>query len=75
MPFRSKKQMRYLLWKDPELARKWYKHTPNVDELPETANKKSSKNESYIKDVDEILNEKIVTIDMERLILDYLKGV
>ena len=35
MPFKSKAQMRWMFANDPEMAKRWAKHTPNIDKLPE----------------------------------------
>ncbi len=33
-PFSSKKQMRYMFAKHPEIARRWVKKTPDIKSLP-----------------------------------------
>jgi len=49
MPFKSKKQMRYMFWAEKEgkipqgTAEKWAKHTPNIKSLPEKKKKKRYK--------------------------------
>jgi hypothetical protein len=35
MPFKSKSQMRLLFAKDPEVAKEFAEHTPNIKALPE----------------------------------------
>lgn len=40
MPFESKRQARYLFAREPEVAKRWAKETPDMKKLPE---KKSGK--------------------------------
>jgi hypothetical protein len=40
MPFKSKKQERYMWATDPQMAKEWAAHTPNPSTLPEYATKK-----------------------------------
>ena len=35
MPFKSKAQMRWMFANDPEMAKRWAKHTENVNKIPE----------------------------------------
>jgi len=41
MPFKSKKQRRWMYVNEPEMAKRWEKHTPKNKKLPESAPKKS----------------------------------
>jgi len=49
MPFRSKKQMRWMFAAEERgeipkgTARRWAEHTPNIKKLPEKARKKNKK--------------------------------
>lgn len=36
MPFKSKKQQRWMFANDPKMAKRWAKHTPDIKDLPET---------------------------------------
>lgn len=55
MPFRSKRQMRYLFAKHPKIAKKWAKKTPDIGSLPETA----PKSESYVSALNSIFDAQI----------------
>ncbi|MCX7801188.1 MAG: hypothetical protein N2109_12710 [Fimbriimonadales bacterium] len=37
MPFRSKRQMRWMFANEPEMARRWARETPDEKSLPERA--------------------------------------
>jgi len=39
MPFRSKKQMRWMFHNMPDKAKEWADETPNIDSLPEQVTK------------------------------------
>lgn len=43
MPFKSKRMMRWMFANHPRMARRWAKHTRNLRNLPETAEKKGSR--------------------------------
>lgn len=40
MPFESKAQQRYLFAKEPTIAKRWAKETPDIKKLPEYKKKK-----------------------------------
>lgn len=37
MPFKSKRQQRWMFAEHPEMAKRWARHTPSIKSLPETA--------------------------------------
>ena len=37
MPFKSKKQVKWMFANHPKMAKKWAKHTPSMKGLPEHA--------------------------------------
>lgn len=37
MPFKSKKQARWMFANDPKMAKRWASHTPDMERLPELA--------------------------------------
>lgn len=39
MPFKSKKQMKWMFVNKPEMAKEWAKETPNPKKLPEKKKK------------------------------------
>lgn len=43
MPFKSKAQQRFMFAKDPEMAKRWAKETPNIKKLPERLKIKKKK--------------------------------
>jgi len=43
MPFKSKAQQRFMFAKDPEMAKRWAKETPNMKKLPERLKIKKKK--------------------------------
>lgn len=43
VPFRSKRQMRWMFANHPEMAERWAKETPNEKALPEKAKCKKKK--------------------------------
>lgn len=43
MPFKSKKQMRWMFANEPAMARRWAKETPNEKALPASASRKTAK--------------------------------
>lgn len=43
MPFKSKAQQKYMFAKEPTVAKRWAKETPNMKSLPEHVAKKKPK--------------------------------
>jgi len=43
MPFKSKSQQRWMFANDPEMAKRWADHTPNIKKLPEKVKHKEEK--------------------------------
>ena len=43
MPFKSKAQQRFMFAKNPEMAKRWAKETPNMAKLPEKLKIKKKK--------------------------------
>ena len=48
MPFKSKRQMRWMFANKPKMAKRWAKKTPDIKSLPETVK------ESYVHKLDRI---------------------
>ena len=43
MPFRSRKQMRWMFSQKPEMAERWASETPDIKHLPESVGYRSGK--------------------------------
>lgn len=64
MPFKSKRQMRYLFATKPKMAKRWAKHTKNIKGLPE----KVTKEGKYSLRLDHILNEPWPSVSLARIL-------
>lgn len=49
MPFKSKKQRRWMYANKPEMAKRWEEHTPKDEELPEESDKESASKSDLVK--------------------------
>jgi len=50
MPFKSKKQMRYLFWRHPDIARRWVRRYGIPRNLPEKVKRKLKALKRYKKE-------------------------
>jgi len=59
MPFASQAQRRWMYANEPEMAKKWEKHTPKGKKLPKKKRKKrkKTKNESIVDIIASMISE------------------
>lgn len=66
MPFKSKKQMRWMFANDPEMAKRWAKHTEDIKALPEKTKPKKEEVKEALADLERNLFNDVINLALAK---------
>jgi ribosomal protein S12 methylthiotransferase accessory factor YcaO len=66
MPFKSKKQMRWMFANDPEMAKRWAKHTEDIKALPEKTKPKKEEVKEALANLERNLFNDVINLALAK---------